>query len=125
MSREQTGAQADDTILQLQMDLIDILQSETGAPEPAATALARTLVTGLRARYGGMRLGARGLYIPALDKVERDKAIRRDFNGTNAGEIMRRYRIGRSRLYQIIKKRPAQRPSKSPLSSHESAQRPG
>jgi Mor family transcriptional regulator len=133
-----TPGQAEDAALQLQDDFIDILGQELGMHEREATPMAHALVRGLRKRYGGRRLGAKDLYIPAPSKQERDDAIRREFDGTNADEVMQRHGIKRSRLYQIVgAPRPGGRPSigvsspaapllaiNSPVCSRESGQNP-
>ena len=72
--------------------------------EVEASRVAVALVSGLRKRYGGERLGRRGLYIPAPSKQERNEAIRRDFDGTNADAVMKRHGIKRSTFYRVIGK---------------------
>lgn len=123
-----TPVQAEDAVLQLEMDMAEILRNERGLHERDAFDMARCLVDGMRQRYGGVQLGRRGLYIPAPSKAERNAQICREFNGTNCDEVCRKYGIKRSRLYQIIKTRggkpiggpPAAAPAaKSPVSSHE------
>lgn len=52
-----------------------------------------------------VRLGQRGLYIPAPGKEERNAAVRREFDGTNGAEVMRRHGIKRSTLYAIVGQR--------------------
>lgn len=101
-TRKQTAGQAEDAALQLEEDLVLIMAEELGMHEREATPIAHALVTGLRRRYGGRRLGRRDLYIPVLPKDQRDQNIRREFNGRNGEELMTRYGIKRSRFYQII-----------------------
>ena len=122
-----TPAQAEDVALQLEHDLVDIAREELGMHEREAYEIAIALVRGLRKRYGGRRVGARGLYIPAPSKVARDEAIRRDFNGTNTQQVMREHGISRARLYQILKPKPGSArigvsSAKSPICSLESGQ---
>lgn len=125
-----TPAQAEDVALQLEHDLVDIAREELGMHEREAYEIAIALVRGLRKRYGGRRVGTRGLYIPAPSKVARDEAIRRDFNGTNTQEVMREHGISRARLYQILKPKPGSArigvsSAKSPVCSLESGQPKG
>lgn len=125
-----TPAQAEDVALQLEHDLVDIAREELGMHEREAYEIAIALVRGLRKRYGGRRVGARGLYIPAPSKVARDDAIRRDFNGTNTQQVMREHGISRARLYQILKPKPGSArigvsSAKSPVCSLESGQPKG
>ena len=124
-----TPVQAEDAVLQLEYDLADILREDQGLHERQAYDMARSLVQGLRKRYGGMQLGRRGLYIPAPSKAERNAQICHDFNGTNLSEVCKRYGIKRTRLYEIVKRggKPVGQPSaaapvggKSPVSSRES-----
>lgn len=99
-----TAGQAEDSVLQLQYDLVEIATAELGMHEVEASRVAVALVSGLRKRYGGERLGRRGLYIPAPSKQERNEAIRRDFDGTNADAVMKRHGIKRSTFYRVIGK---------------------
>lgn len=94
---DQTAAQVEDDALLLESEFTAIVREEVGMHEAFASQVARALVRGLR-----KRMPAQQLYIPAPDKAERDAAIRREFNGRNAEEVMRRYDIGRRRLYQIV-----------------------
>lgn len=97
-----TPAQAEDAVLQLEYDIVEIARQELGMHEREAYDIARALVRGLRKRYGGVRLGHRGLYIPAPSKLERDVQIRQEFNGLNRTEVMKRHGITRSTLYRVV-----------------------
>ena len=82
----------------LQGELADGLRELLGLKEPIAQEWARGLTDYLRAR-----LGAQEIYIPKPDKAARDRAIYREFDGTNAAAVMQRHGIkSRSRLYQIV-----------------------
>lgn len=94
---DQTDAQVEDDALLLESEFTAIVREEVGMHEAFASQVARALVRGLR-----KRMPAQQLYIPAPDKAERDAAIRREFNGRNTEELMRRYDVGRRRLYQIV-----------------------
>lgn len=94
----------------LEQELIEILQTEAGMSELDAARHAPVLVRGLRKRFGGSRLGSRGLYIPAPDRSERDASIRREFTGTNLEELMLKYKLSRPRIYQIVAKGRLPRP---------------
>lgn len=126
--RALTTGQADDAVMQLEQDFVEIAREELGMHEVPAQELASALVRGMRKRYGGMRLGGRGhIYVPAPSKSERDDAIRQAYNGTNAGEVMKAHGIKRSRLFQIVGARPGDprigvSGPKSPVSPHEIGQ---
>lgn len=92
---------SDDAAVQLERDITNIVREETGMHEGIATMFSQALVRGLRRRLGGQEL-----YIPVPDRAERDAAIRRDFDGNNMEELMRRHEIGRTRFYEIIGARP-------------------
>lgn len=92
----QTAAQAEDAAVQLERDFLAIVREEIGMHEGLAGVFARALVDGLRRRLGGQEL-----YIPAPDRSERDAAIRREFCGSNIDELMKRYGLSRSRIYEI------------------------
>lgn len=121
-----TAGQAEDAAVQLEHDFVAIIREEIGMHEPLATLVARSLVRGLRRALGGQ-----DLYIPTPDKSERDAAIRREYNGDNMHELMRRHGVGRTRFYEIIGARPqrgdmpAQGGAKNPESSLESGQSNG
>lgn len=127
-ARAPTPGQADDAVIQLEQDFVEIAREELGMHEVPAQELASALVRGMRKRYGGMRLGGRGhIYVPAPSKAERDEAIRQAYNGTNGPEVMKAHGIRRSRLFQIVKARPSAArigvsSAKSPVSPHESGQ---
>lgn len=93
-----TPAQREDNALMLQSEFTTIVREETGMNETFASMVAAAIVRGMRRQYGGQQL-----YVPCVDKTERNAAIRREFHGTNAGEICRRYDISRPRLYEILK----------------------
>lgn len=98
--------QTEDAAVQLEQDIIGIVREEIGMHEQIATVFAQALVRGLRRRLGGQEL-----YIPSPDRAERDAAIRREFNGTNLEELMRRHCLSRSRIYEIVSGRA---PSRTP-----------
>lgn len=93
-------AQREDDAMLLESEFTEIVRVEIGMHEKFASQIARAIVQGLRRTHG-----ARRLYIPGVDKAERDAAIRTKFNGTNAAEVMHEFSISRSRLYEIAGKR--------------------
>lgn len=101
-------AQMDDAVLQLEHDMVEIVRSELSMHEREAFDIAKAIVRGLRKRYGGLRIGGRGvaIYIPAPSKEERNAAIRQEFDGTNLQEVMARHGIKRAQIYRIINARP-------------------
>ncbi len=102
-THQPTPAQIEDQSIQLHREFVEIVREEIGMNERFANDLASALVRGVRKRYGGQTMGCRGaIYVPAPDKSERNKAIRTEMKGSNAQEICRKYKISRSRLYQII-----------------------
>ena len=102
----QTPAQAEDAAVQLERDFLAIVREEIGMHEGLAGMFARALVDGLRRRLGGQ-----DLYIPAPDRSQRDAAIRREFCGSNIEELMKRYGLSRSRIYEICGRHPAKNPA--------------
>lgn len=101
-----TPAQIEDQAIQLHREFVEIIRAEVGLHDQFANDMAAAIVRGMRERYGGQTLGAKGsIYIPAPDKGERNAAIRAEFNGTNAAEVCKKHGIGRSRLYQIVSQR--------------------
>lgn len=92
-----TPAQREDDALLLEAEMTEIVRAEIGMHEAFASQVARAIVQGLRRVHG-----ARRIYIPGVDKEERNRAIRADFNGRNHAHVMSKYNISRSRLYEII-----------------------
>ncbi len=43
--------------------------------------------------------------LAAIERLERDQAILREFDGANISELARKYSLSRTHLYRIIKKR--------------------
>jgi Mor family transcriptional regulator len=95
-----SSAQREDDAALLVSEFTEDLRDGCGMPETEATQLALKLVHRFRLRHG-----ARRIYVPAVDKTERDAAIRRDFKGTNAAELCRQHGISRTRLYEIAGRR--------------------
>lgn len=102
----QTPAQAEDAAVQLERDFLAIVREEIGMHEGLAGIFARALVDGLRRRLGGQ-----DLYIPAPDRSVRDAAIRREFCGSNIEDVMKRYGLSRTRIYEICAQHPAKNPA--------------
>lgn len=93
-------AREESSALFLQREMQDIIKSDPALFDGLTTLIAEALVRGWRKRCGTQRI-----YIPAEPRNEdRDARIRREFNGTNAEQIMRKENISRSRLYQIANK---------------------
>lgn len=96
-----TPACEESNALYLQREMQDILKTETGLHDEFSAMIAIALVRGWRKRAGSQRI-----YIPAEPKnIERDAQIRREFNGTNAPEILRKHGISKTRLYEIVGKK--------------------
>ncbi len=91
MTTPLTDGQTEDAATLLQSELTQIMRTETGLHES---------------------LGA-SIYIPSIGNTERDRAILREFDGTNPHEICQRYDISRSRLYQIAATKTTNKPQKS------------
>ena len=81
------------------MALVDVIRkalNETELDAMTVEHLERELAKAIREELGGQRL-----YIPGREKVNREE-LREIFNGRNIGELMARYGLSRSRIYQII-----------------------
>lgn len=102
-------ALARDLDVSLRADLVRVIRESLGLPETVAVPMADELARGLQQLMGG-------LYVPARELREtRDAAVRREFNGRNHDDIMRRHDISRATLYRIIGTRPAGAPGASCL----------
>lgn len=97
-SKNRTPAQSEDDAALLESEFARVARTELGLEDACASQVARAFVLGLRRNYGAQRI-----YIPCIDKTERNRAIRAEFNGTNAAQVMRKHGISRARLYQIVK----------------------
>jgi Mor family transcriptional regulator len=87
----------EDAAVALHYEIASVIGDTFSMEEALASFLADAITRGLRARLGGQ-----DIYVPAPDKRERDEAIRREFNGRNLADVMRRHGISKSRLYQIV-----------------------
>jgi Mor family transcriptional regulator len=92
-----TPGQREDEALLLEAEMTEIVRTEIGMHEAFASQVARAIVQGLRRVHG-----ARRIYIPGINKEERNRAIRAEFNGRNHAHVMQKYDISRSRLYEIV-----------------------
>ena len=99
-----TNIASEEAAMLLQGELADGLRNRIGLAPRYANEWAAQLTEYLR-----LRLGAQQVYIPAPSKAERDKAIAREFDGKNMADVMRRYDIGRSQVYEIVRRQRAQR----------------
>lgn len=95
----QSEAQDEDAGVQLLLALTAAIQDACSLEEQIAAALAEPVAAALRRRYA-----CEELYIPAPDKRERNESIRREFNGRNREEVMRKYGLSRSQLYAIVRR---------------------
>ncbi len=106
-----------EAVFLLQAELAEGLRSEVGLLPEFANEFAARLTRFLR-----IRLGTQNIYIPAPGRLERDEAIYREFDGTNAPAVMRRHGVSRSRLYQVVEEQRAARLAASPVSSLKTGQ---
>lgn len=100
-----TGNQDADRSITLLYIITAALQHEMGMPERDASRIAEGML-----RWMAPQVGGDVLYCPktlASDRIARDEAIRREFNGRNREEVCQRYGVSKSRLYQIISEIPA------------------
>jgi Mor family transcriptional regulator len=97
MTRDRLGDKI--STIELLFEVTCIVREEIGYNDQFADQIAAAITRGL-----SRRLGAKHIYIPAPDKRDRDEQIRKEFNGRNHDEIMSKYGIGRTRIYQITNK---------------------
>jgi Mor family transcriptional regulator len=110
-------AKEQEAAMLLQGELAEGLRSEIGLLPEFANEWAARLT-----RYLRVRLGAQRLYIPAPANGERDTAIYRDFDGTNAAALMRTHGVSRTRLYEIFNEQRALHRAASPVSCLKTGQ---
>lgn len=102
----ESPAQVEDKAIQLHREMVSILREYVGMTDDLANAFAAPIVRGMRELYGGQTMGRKGsIYVPAPSKAERNASIRAEFIGTNADEICRKYGIGKTRMYEIVRSR--------------------
>lgn len=85
------------SVIQLHYDLVSIVREEIGFTDHFAEQIAAAITRGLQRKLGGQEI-----YVPAEDKRDRDEHIRAEFNGRNREQIMKKYDISKSRLYEIV-----------------------
>lgn len=99
-----TANQDADRSITLLYIITGALQHEMGMPEREAFQMAQGML-----RWMAPQVGGDVLYCPKTlhtDRLARDEAIRREFNGRNREEVCARHGISKSRLYQIINEIP-------------------
>ena len=71
-----------------------------GLPERPAHDVAESICESVSLRLGGM-----DVYVPvcARDRAARDRRIREEFNGSNHGELSRRYGLSVGSVYRILR----------------------
>ncbi len=103
MSSRESLSQIDDASVSLVYEVTAAIQEEVGMAEAFASQIAEAITRGLRRRLGGNHI-----YVPKFnstqEKRERDATIKREFNGQNRDELMRRYGLSKTQIYEIAKK---------------------
>lgn len=92
---------SDDDAVSLRFEIAAILREEMGLHEQYATTLAEPIVNGLKKRFSGQEI-----YIAKNEKtdiLERNENIRREFNGRNLTETMKKYNLSRPSIYKICR----------------------
>ena len=95
-----TPAQREDDAMLLVAQITETLRVKCCIPEAQAGSMAKVVVDEMRLQNPAQRL-----YLPAPDRSVRDAAIRAKFNGQNAAECCREFKISRTRLYEIVGRR--------------------
>jgi len=101
MSTHETSAA--DRLVSLLYILTSALRDEAGMPEKDACRIAEKTVGDMSKRFGGEYLYCPKR--PAMDRARRDETIRKEWNGRNADELMRRYDVSRTTLYRVLAER--------------------
>lgn len=83
-----------------EQEMTEILKERLAVQGLWATAMAREIVEGLRARLGGD-----DIYVPAPDRRARNSRIRALFNGRNVDELCSIFGLSRSTIYLICQRR--------------------
>lgn len=78
-------------------DICAALKHAIGFNDDIAQAMAANVLREVQRRWGG-----REIYIPAPDSIERNNAIRADFNGRNHADVCKKYDISLRTLYRVI-----------------------
>lgn len=118
-----TTARDEDNALLLQGEIAEAITSEIGLKADMAAEWAARITGALR-----RRLGAQQIYIPRPSNVERDAAIYREYDGTNAGDVCARHGVSRSRMHDIVKEQrelAIARGRANPVSSLKTGRAPG
>jgi len=92
---------SDDDAVSLRFEIAAILREEMGLHEQYATTLAEPIVNGLKKRFSGQEI-----YIAKNEKtdiLERNSNIRREFNGRNLAEVMKKYDLSKPAIYKICR----------------------
>lgn len=103
MTLREPTPQIDDSAVSLVYEITAAIQEEVGMAEGFASQIAEAITRGIRRRLGGNHI-----YVPKFngmqEKRERDALIKREFNGANLGELMKRHGLSKTQIYEIAKK---------------------
>jgi Mor family transcriptional regulator len=102
-------SQALDQLAALRTTVTRIVRETTGLHERLAVPVAAAICTEIQTAYGGA-----ALYVPAITKRERNRAILADWHAGRAiPDICQRHRVGRTTVYRLIGQRPPACPSRA------------
>jgi Mor family transcriptional regulator len=87
---------ASDAAANFRDDLVRIIRNALGLPESIAVPMADELAKGMKRELGGVNIPVGEI------RAVRDAAVRRDFNGRNQSEVIKRHGISRRTFYRII-----------------------
>ncbi|QOF67326.1 transcriptional regulator [Actinobacillus sp. GY-402] len=85
-------------------DMIDVIKTELirqGEDEEKARLQASKII-GILANY----IGGQSIYLPTGDRIKvalRDAQIYQDFKGNNVRELIRKYKLSETQVYEIIR----------------------
>jgi hypothetical protein len=103
-----------DATVALRHDLVRIIRTCLGLPETVAVPMAEHLARELCRS----RVLTEWKSIPVAEqRAATHAAIRREFNGRNISELMRRYNVSRRTVYRVMKESGAEQTPKTSRSS--------
>lgn len=103
MNQQKPTVCPDDSAVSLVYEITAAIQEEVGMAEAFASQIAEAITRGIRRRLGGNHI-----YVPKFngmqEKRERDALIKREFNGSNLNELMKRHGLSKTQIYEIAKR---------------------
>lgn len=105
----------DDVIQQMLIDYQRVMRERLGVEDGIAQRVAKELLQVFQKRFGGEEL-----YVPRAKRYD-EAAVLRDFNGSNAQEVMKKHSVPERSFYRLLERHRQGVPPRQPEKAASSA----